>query len=153
MEHHTSSSPSKQQQACQDLFSLPPSVLVEISMRCNEEIGHPMLGVSRGGRDTVLSNLKKIRLCNSPAGAAGGHDTANESEALGGLLHRACSQAPVGLEVGIDLSGSIMQTTYFPKLLQPGIRCGGWRHVHSLEVRVHCQEVSHAVFQLANQLP
>jgi hypothetical protein len=91
-----------------------------------------MLRLSRGGRDTVLSHSRKIKLSNLTA--AGGHNTHNEPEPMAHLLHRACCQAPVGLEVTINMYGSAMQPAYFPKLLQPGISCGGWHRVHLLKV-------------------
>jgi hypothetical protein len=99
-----------------------------------------MLGASRGGRDTVLSNLKSISM-HSPfsAGGAGVPDIGNEPEAMGRLLHRACCQAPVGLEVKIDLYASPPDNAdYISSLLQPGISCGGWRKVHKLQVRLDC---------------
>jgi hypothetical protein len=58
---------------------------------------------------------------------------------MGRLLQRACCQAPVGLEVDIDLFGSPPgNADYISKLLQPGISCGGWHKVHKLQVSFDC---------------
>jgi hypothetical protein len=57
---------------------------------------------------------------------------------MGRLLHRACCQAPVGLEVSIDLFASSVTADYFLKLLQPGISFGGWHKVHVLQVGLDC---------------
>jgi hypothetical protein len=64
-----------------------------------------MLGLSRDGRDTVLSNLKRVRM-RSPSFSAGSAGVHSEPRAMGRLLHRACCQAPAGLEVNINLAGS-----------------------------------------------
>jgi hypothetical protein len=74
------------------------------------------------------------------AGSAGVHDIHSEPEAMARLLHRACCQAPVGLDVTINLYGSPSDSVdYFPRLLQPGISCGGWHKVHKLQVRLNCR--------------
>jgi hypothetical protein len=141
MEHEAISSTSGQQ-PCQNLLGMPQAVLARIAQLCNPYYhriyGHPMLRLSRGGRDAVLSNLKMIRLFpySYSAAATGAHNTHHKAEATGRLLHRACCQVPAGLEVDIHLSDSgLASSDYFSTLLQPGIRCGGWHHVHSLKVR------------------
>jgi hypothetical protein len=136
------------QENCQDLLSLPQAVLAQIAQLCSRTQGHPMLGLSRGGRDTVLSNLKSIRMSNYSAGIV--PNIHSEPEPMARLLHRACCQAPVGLEVTINLTNSpSVDANYFPKLLQPGISCGGWHKVHKLQVRLNCRVTLH-LFSMAS---
>jgi hypothetical protein len=103
----------------------------------------------------VLSNLKSITLepHSLLAGSAGVHNIHNEPEPMARLLHRACCQAPVGLEVSITLYGSPSDNPdYISTLLQPGISCGGWHKVHRLQVRLNFWG-DLALDQHATQLP
>jgi hypothetical protein len=104
---------------------LPKELLPLIAKQCDwGTSGHPMLGVPRAFRDALLSSLAAVTLeleyhSNLPTAP------------FARLLHRACSQAPPGLDVKLDLSE---RGHALPMLLQPGLQCGGWANVTALEV-------------------
>jgi hypothetical protein len=112
-----------QQQSMLELLptELLPLIASDHSLRT--QYGHPMLGVSRGCRDVVLSGFKKAKLELKK-------NTSLQPSAR--LLHRICCQAPQGLELELDLS---WQDDALPSLVQPGLQIGGWPNVHALKVR------------------
>jgi hypothetical protein len=85
---------------------------------------HPLLSVARRGRDTVLSGLRRVAL----RGEWGSSQQWLQPAAR--LLHRACSQAPDGLEVQFDY----LKYRDIEDVIQPGVDCGGWQKVHKLTV-------------------
>jgi hypothetical protein len=121
------------------LLTLPETALAQIyqcSFRNHEhrERGHPLLPVSSGCRDMVLSIIRRIAL--DPSSPVSVSKLRKPLEACdpapwARLLHRACCQATPGLTVQLCLT-CIRDS--LPELLQPGIDCGGWSKVHSLEV-------------------
>jgi hypothetical protein len=88
--------------------------------------GHPLLPVSRGCRDIVLSSISSITLDTSMRELA----TVCDPAPWAWLLYRACCQATPGLAVKLCLES---RHNGLHLLLQPGIDCG-WSKVHSLEV-------------------
>jgi hypothetical protein len=79
----------------------------------------------------ALSSLHSITLDPLGASVPGEPPRACDPAPWARLLSRACFQARSGLTVKLRLS-SICNS--LPELLQPGINCGGWSKVHSLEV-------------------
>jgi hypothetical protein len=122
------------------LLSLPGAALNQISQYSitrrdillqKPQSGHPLLSISRGCRDMVLSSIRGIKLDPSGFQWRSKPPEPCDPAPWARLLHRACSQATPGLAVKLRLTytwGSL------PELLQPGIDCGGWSKVHSLEV-------------------
>jgi hypothetical protein len=133
--HHSAmaaQSPTLQDEpASSSLDSLPASVLHLIAKISNPTRSQdlqkrprpPLLAVARCGRDAVLGSLQKVVLChNTPA------QTSCTPGPVARLLHRACTQAPVGLALDLRVNKD------FPELLENALQCGGWYRVHSLTV-------------------
>jgi hypothetical protein len=120
-------------QAEPSFASLPEPVVAHIAHLSKIKPGwpgHPLLQVSRSGRDAVLSSCTKVTLNTAPA-------TQQASKACARLLHRACCQAPPGLCLDLLLMKHSDSPPYLlPQLLQPGLSSGGWRNVHELQVGV-----------------
>jgi hypothetical protein len=82
----------------------------------------------------VLSSCTIIEFCTHPQQQAPKRQHASKAfspAAHAMLLHRACCQAPPGLQLKLNLW---KHSDSLPHLLQPGIDCGGWRNVTKLEV-------------------
>jgi hypothetical protein len=139
------------------LLSLPDIALARVSQYSitQREVwpgphsSHPLLSASREFRDMALRSIHSITLDASRSDS--------ESELLSvldelpeacdpapwaRLLHRACCQAAPGLTVKLHLAR--IHDRLRP-LLQPGIDCGGWSKVHSLEVRAIHVETSESL--------
>jgi hypothetical protein len=111
------------------LQDLPEAVLVEVARCSRREEGHPLLGVSRGCRDTVLGSFSKLFL--TPLG--------DDFQSQARLLDRACCKASPGLQLTLELyqlyRHNRSSCSYaLCQLLQPGCARGGWANVHDLEV-------------------
>jgi hypothetical protein len=124
------------------LLTLPDTVLTQISQHSIKHEGghlphsHPLLSASRGCRDMVLSSIRSITLDPSRSDVVsmlGEPPEACDPAPWARLLNRACCQAGPGLAVKLGLS-NIHDS--LPELLQPGVDCGGWSKVHSLQVRI-----------------
>jgi hypothetical protein len=103
---------------------------------------HPLLAANRSCRDMVLNSIHSITLDPSCSELL----EASDFEPWARLLDRACCQATPGLTVKLCLSN--MRLTYsLHELLQPGIDCGGWSKVHSLEVRCAFKRMHHGLFE------
>jgi hypothetical protein len=143
------------------LLTLPDAALAQISQYSVAQLetwqgpqrGHPLLPVSRGCRDIALGSIHHITLdpfgfqgfCMSGGSPPAPWAQLDPSQIVlfdepfeacdpapwARLLHRACCQATPGLTVKLHLSEVSHR---LPDLLQPGIDCGGWSKVHSLEV-------------------
>jgi hypothetical protein len=121
------------------LVDLPLTALALVKEHSKPE--DPLLGLSRGCRDAVLSHSKKISL----------KITSNQSSSVAPtarLLNRACCTAPAGLHLDLDLFGhdGILAPLLQPALLQRE----GWPNVHELTVSLTpCIQDSNS-FVLAN---
>jgi hypothetical protein len=125
------------------LLSLPDLVLAHIARLSNPgsgRRGHPMLQLSRGCRDAVLSSLtsaefflRDLRQIRVEYGFASVRSpvTKGRIRACGRLLHRICSQSAPGLQVTLKLYN---ESIVLPVLLRHGIDSGGWDNVHTLKV-------------------
>jgi hypothetical protein len=107
---------------------LPALALVAEHSKTDGASGHPLLGIARGCRDTVLYQFKKISLRK-----AYGTQSSDVAPAAR-LLNRACCTAQAGLHVDLDLRGE--HEDVLAQLLQPGLEQqeGGWPNVHKLTV-------------------
>jgi hypothetical protein len=138
---HTPSNHSAPGITSPSLLALPDTALTQISQYSitrrgvwQEKRGHPLLPASRGCRDMVLSSIRSITLDPVPDTSLKAYDPAPWAR----LLNRACCQATPGLSVNLRLWYS---SYCLPELLQPGIDCGGWSKVRSLEVSdIHLKE-------------
>jgi hypothetical protein len=142
---------SDEQQAPHSLASLPDSALSHIAQLYLNRYASgvfrpPLLAVSRACRDSVLSNVMTATLgvqahprwTEVPIQAA--VPAKAKVPAWARLLNRTCSLAPPGLNLTLKLSH---MSDVLPKLLQPGVNCGGWTKVHSLQVGTHLCRMSH----------
>jgi hypothetical protein len=122
------------------LLTLPATALTQIAQYSitqryvwNKGPGcrHPLLCISRDCRDMVLSSIHSITLDPSSFQWHSRRLEACDPAPWARLLNRACCQATPGLAVKLRLSCT---RDSLPELLQPGIDCGGWSKVRSLEV-------------------
>jgi hypothetical protein len=106
--------------------SLPEAVVAHIAHLSKTPCGchgHPLLQVSSSCTDAVYSS------CTSLVGNID-TTTKQEAEVSARFLHRACCQAPSGLQLQLRIS------SYLPRLLEHGLGSGGWRNVRKLTVGV-----------------
>jgi hypothetical protein len=92
--------------------------------------GHPLLGVSTGLRDAVLSSLTRVELDLKTQQQA----TESSFVPLARLLGRACCKAAPGLAVELRMDKHCHVA--LPVLLTHAVLVQGWHNVHKLEVRV-----------------
>jgi hypothetical protein len=136
----TASDHPAQDMTSPSLLSLPATALAQISQHSNKRDvlerskgGHPLLAASRSCRDIVLGSIRSIAL--SPSHDAS-HSAAQALEPCdpapwARLLNRACCQATPGLTVTLSLSRI---HNHLHELLQPGMDCGGWSNIYTLQV-------------------
>jgi hypothetical protein len=108
------------------LVDLPDAVLALVAKCSSSTRGHPLLQMSRGARDAVLSCSRNVRLFLA------GDEHGPEARFLG----RVCSTAPHGLELELNLHGAPASSKPLLQLLKPGGSSGGWTNAHKLEVSI-----------------
>jgi hypothetical protein len=117
------------------LLDLPAPVLAHVaSYSKTGQPVPPLLAVSQACRDAALTAVREVTLT-----PRGGWDHDKLNRPLARLLHRACSLAPAGLRVVLDMP---TESRALPTLFQPGIASGGWGSVHELEIiHVRCSQL------------